>query len=46
MIGYSIFASCIDGTDNGVRIERYMEEEQARGEKYSWKVEDAYIVKE
>ena len=32
--GYSIFASCLDGTDQRVRLDWYMEEE---GNKQDWK---------
>lgn len=41
MGGYSIFASCLDGTDQGVRLEWYMEQE---GNKGGWKVETCYIL--
>jgi hypothetical protein len=46
MIGYSIFASCIDGTDQGVRIERYMKEEQNYKDPQAWEVEDVRILNE
>ena len=39
--GYSIFSNCLDGTDQGVRLEWYMAEE---GNKGGWKVEDCYIL--
>lgn len=39
--GYSIFADCLDGTDQGVRLEWYMAEEGNAG---GWKVEDCYIL--
>ncbi len=35
MISNSLFASCLDGTDDGVRLDWYMPE---------WKVEYCYIV--
>lgn len=41
MGGYSIFACCLDGTDQGVRLDWYMEEEGNSG---GWKVEDCYIL--
>lgn len=41
MGGYSIFGSSLDGTDPGVRLERYMAEEGNPG---GWKVEDCYIL--
>jgi hypothetical protein len=37
-LGYSIFASALDGTDDGVRLERYMEYEYG-----SWKVDYCYL---
>ena len=40
--GYSIFGSCLDGSDQGVRLERYMSEEH--GGKDGWVVEDCGIV--
>ena len=42
MIGYSIYAGSLDGTDPCVRLEQYMEEEYAG--KGGWKVEYCYIV--
>lgn len=42
MSGYSIFGSSLDGTDQGVRLERFMAEEH--GGKYGWVVEDCCIV--
>lgn len=41
--GYSIFGSCLDGTDVGVRLESYMKEE--KGGKDGWKVENCGLVK-
>lgn len=41
MGGYSIFGSCLDGTDRGVRLERYMAEE---GISDGWEVQDCYIL--
>lgn len=43
MGGYSIFASCLDGSDH-CRIESYLAEE--RGGKDGWKVEYCYIKEE
>lgn len=42
MGGYSIFGSCLDGTDRCVRLENYMAEE--RGGKDGWVVEDCCIL--
>ena len=42
MGGYSIFGWAIDGSDPGVRLERYMTEEQ--GGKDGWKVEYCYLM--
>ncbi len=39
----SIFAYCLDGTDQGVRLDWYMEEE---GNKDGWKVENCYILEQ
>lgn len=41
MGGYSIYASALDGSDDGVRLEQYMAEE--RGGTDGWKVEKCYI---
>lgn len=41
MGGYSIFAYCLDGTDQGVRLDWYMAEEGHPG---GWKVESCYIL--
>ncbi len=41
MGGYSIFGDSLDGTDCGVRLERYMAEEGNPG---GWKVETCYIL--
>ncbi len=43
MGGYSIFAYCLDGTDQGVRLDWYMEEE---GNPDGWKVESCYILEQ
>ena len=40
---YSIYASCLDGRDPAVRLERYMAAE--RGGPDGWKIEYAYLVK-
>lgn len=42
MGGYSIFASCLDGTDQQIRLEAYMAEE--RGGENGWVVEECCIV--
>lgn len=41
MGGYSIFASSLDGSDRGVRLEQYMAAE--RGGKDGWKVDYCYL---
>lgn len=41
MGGYSIFGDSLDGSDLGVRLERYMAQEGNPG---GWKVEDCYIL--
>ena len=41
MGGYSIFGYCLDGTDQGVRLDWYMAEEGNPG---GWQVEDCYIL--
>lgn len=41
MGGYSIFGDSLDGTDIGVRLERYVAEEGNPG---GWQVEDCYIL--
>ena len=41
--GYSIFGNCLDGTDQGVRLDHYMAEEQDIN---GWKVEDCYILEQ
>ena len=38
--GYSIYASCLDGTDKCVRLEGYMRGENA------WKIEKCYMLKD
>jgi hypothetical protein len=43
MGGYSIFADCLDGNDQGVRLDWYMAEEGNTG---GWKVEDCYILEQ
>lgn len=40
--GYSIFGNCLDGTDENVRLELYMAEEQ--GMKEGWKVSACYLL--
>lgn len=42
MGGYSIYASCLDGTDPCIRLERYMASE--RGGKESWQIERCYMM--
>lgn len=44
MGGYSIYAACLDGRDNGVRLEWYMTEEKGGSAKGKWKVESCYIL--
>lgn len=44
MGGYSIFGSSIDGSDKGVRLEQYMEEECAG--KGGWKVDYCYLIED
>ena len=43
MFSKSIFAGCLDGTDQGVRLDWYMAEE---GNADGWKVEDCYILEQ
>lgn len=43
MGGYSIFAYCLDGSDQGVRLDWYMSEE---GIENGWKVQDCYILEQ
>lgn len=43
MGGYSIFGYCLDGTDQGVRLDHYMAEERDPG---GWKAEDCYILEQ
>lgn len=43
MGGYSIFGNCLDGTDQGVRLDYYMAEERDIN---GWKVEDCYILEQ
>jgi hypothetical protein len=43
MGGHSIFAACLDGDDQGVRLDWYMAEEGNTG---GWKVEDCYILEQ
>ena len=42
MGGYSIFASSLDGSDRGVRIEQYMASE--RGGPDGWQIEHCYMM--
>lgn len=42
MAGYSVFGDCLDGTDQGVRLDYYMQKERANVN--GWKVEDCYIL--
>lgn len=44
MGGYSIYGSSLDGSDKGVRLEQYMEEEYAG--KGGWKVDYCYLIEE
>jgi len=43
MGGYSIFGYCLDGTDQGTRLDWFMYEE---GNYYGWEVEDCYILEQ
>ncbi len=43
MVGCSIFGTSLDGTDMGVRLERYMALEGNPG---GWQVEDCYILEQ
>ena len=43
MGGYSIFGYCLDGTDQGIRLDYYMAEERDIN---GWKVEDCYILEQ
>lgn len=44
MGGYSIYGSSLDGSDKGVRLEQYMEDEYAG--KGGWKVDYCYLIEE
>ena len=44
MLGYSIYGSAKDGSDNYVRLEAYMAEE--RGGKEGWRVDYCYLIDE
>lgn len=44
MGGYSIFASALDGTDDGIRLERYIDVEY--GGKEGWHVDYCYMLDE
>lgn len=44
MSGYSIFGSSIDGSDKGVRLDQYMEDEYAG--KGGWRVDYCYLIEE
>ena len=41
-LGYSLYGSALDGSDDGVRLESYMKEEQ--GGSNGWKVDYCYIL--
>jgi hypothetical protein len=43
MISNSLFGNCLDGKDNGVRLDIYMSIPEDQGR--SWNVEYCYIVK-
>lgn len=43
MGGYSIFGYCLDGSDQGLRLERYITEEGRGG---SWKIQNCYILEQ
>ena len=40
MGGYSIFGTCLDGTDNGIRLDYLMKEEVGN----QWRVEECYFL--
>lgn len=42
MCGYSIFGSCLNGTDVGVRLDRYMKEEH--GGENGWIIEECCVA--
>lgn len=42
MAGYSIYGRCLDNTDNGIRLERYMAAEG--GGKDGWKIENCQLI--
>ena len=42
MLGYSIYANNITGTDNGVRLDNYLKEEKAG--KNGWIVDKCFII--
>ena len=44
MGGYSVYGSCLDGTDPCVRLEQYMAVE--RGGEKGWSVERCYMLRE
>ena len=44
MCGYSIYAGCLDGTDQGVRLDWYMKDENPNGG--AWKVDYCYLIGE
>lgn len=43
MGGYSIFGYCLDGTDQGLRLEKYIDEE---GRGSNWKIQNCYILEQ
>jgi len=43
MGGYSIFGYCLDGTDQGLRLDWYIAEEGRGG---TWKIQDCYILEQ
>lgn len=43
MGGYSIFGYCLDGTDQGLRLEKYIDEEGRGG---NWKIQNCYILEQ
>lgn len=43
MGGYSIFGDCLDGTDQGVRLDWYIAEEGRGG---SWNIQNCYILEQ
>lgn len=43
-LGYSIFAGCLDGSDQGVRLDLYMKDEH--GGESGWEVDYCYLLED